>query len=157
MHIPVKVDYGVRALVDLAHHVGEGAVRASDIAQRQRIPQAYLDQLLHSLNKQGLINSYRGPQGGHALAMDPKDINLTMVFESMGGVEAIVGCLDDPDTCIQSSACAQRDIWSELEQAVQTILDTTRIATLAERTPVAAMPAAEVAHKPRATPVDLVI
>ena len=157
MHIPVKVDYGVRALVDLAHHADEGAVRALDIALRQRIPQAYLDRLLHSLNKQGLINSYRGPQGGHALAMDPRDINLTMVFESMGGVETIVSCLDDPDVCIQSSACAQRDIWSELEQAVQAILDKTTIATLAARTPMAEKPSAEEAGKPHATPVDLVI
>ena len=70
---------------------------------------------------------------------------------------ATTDCLDDPDLCIQSSACAQRDIWSELEQVVQTILDKTTIATLAERTPMAEMPSAAEAKKPQATPVEFLV
>ena len=62
MHIPMKVDYGVRALVDLALHAGDGPVRAADIASRTVIPEAYLAQVLHALNKSGFVSSHRGPQ-----------------------------------------------------------------------------------------------
>ena len=49
MHVPVQVDYGVRALVDLAQHSDETVVRASEIARRQGIPEQYLARVLHSL------------------------------------------------------------------------------------------------------------
>ena len=71
MRIPMKVDYGVRALVELASIYGEGQVRTADIAYRQGIPEAYLDQLMTTLNKFGFVISRRGPQGGHKLAMPP--------------------------------------------------------------------------------------
>ena len=54
MNIPIKVDYGVRALVDLAMN-GEGKpVRASEIAARTSIPEPYLAQVLHGLSKNGI-------------------------------------------------------------------------------------------------------
>ncbi|MBM4406604.1 MAG: Rrf2 family transcriptional regulator [Chloroflexi bacterium] len=133
MHIPVKVDYVVRALVDLAQHTDEGSVRASDIARRQQIPEAFLDRLLHTMSKENFIKSQRGPQGGHSLAMDPKEITLAKVMNVMGGWETLVGCLDDPAACFQSNQCAQRDIWREVDEAVQQILDRTTIAELAQR------------------------
>ncbi len=84
MKIPMKVDYGVRALVELALNYGDGYVQTGQIAARQGIPEAYLDQLLASLNRLGFISSRRGPQGGHALAIDPKEINLSMVMGKAG-------------------------------------------------------------------------
>ena len=134
MHIPVKIDYGVRALVDLTHHAAEGQVRASDIAARQRIPEAYLDRLLHTLSKEGLVASVRGPQGGHSLAQDPGGIRLTDVVASLGGWDTMVECLDDPTVCVHSPDCAQRGMWQEMEEAVASILERTTIAALAART-----------------------
>ncbi len=64
MRIPMKVDYGVRALVELAAHYGEGRVHTSEIAFKQAIPEAYLEQLMTTLQEAGFINSRRGPQGG---------------------------------------------------------------------------------------------
>nr|MCS5654636.1 Rrf2 family transcriptional regulator [Dehalococcoidia bacterium] len=83
MKIPMKVDYGVRALVELALHYGEGHTQTAVIARQQGIPEAYLDQLMTSLNKFGFVQSRRGPQGGHSLAMNPKDIDLNMVMEHL--------------------------------------------------------------------------
>ena len=85
MRVPMKVDYGVRALVDLAVHHGGGLVQSPEIASRQGIPEAYLDQLLTTLHKFGFVMSRRGPTGGHALAKDPKEINLGMVMASLEG------------------------------------------------------------------------
>ena len=65
MRIPMKVDYGVRALVELALHHGEGPLQTAEIAASQEIPEAYLDQLMTTLHKFGFVVSRRGPQGGH--------------------------------------------------------------------------------------------
>ncbi|MSQ26013.1 MAG: Rrf2 family transcriptional regulator [Dehalococcoidia bacterium] len=134
MHIPIKVDYGVRALLDLAEHAQEPAVRSADISLRQHIPQSFLDRLLLTLAKDGLVRSVRGPLGGHALARDPAQVTLGMVMRSLGGNETIVGCLEAPESCNHLAGCGQREIWSEVEDAVQRILDGTSIADLLVRT-----------------------
>ena len=134
MHIPIRVDYGVRALVDLAEHGGDGAVRSADVARRKAIPEPYLVQLLHTLRKGGLVRSQRGPQGGHALAMEPADIRLSMVMECLEGAEAVVRCLEDAASCIHVSCCAQRDVWRAVQEAIYGILDSTSIADLVKRT-----------------------
>jgi len=134
MHIPIKVDYGVRALVDLAMHAGEGTVRASEIAARTSIPEPYLAQVLHALSKSGLVRSQRGPQGGHVLAVDPAEIRMSMVMTRLGSVQNLVGCLDDASLCAHTPACAQREVWQSVADAVFDILDSTTIADLVKRT-----------------------
>lgn len=134
MHIPIKVDYGVRALVDLATHAEDEPVRASEIARRAAVPEPYLAQVLHTLNKRGLIRSLRGPQGGHALAMDASEIRLSTVMAGLGGTENLIGCLDDVSMCIHVPSCAQREVWRSVDEAVNKILDSTTIADLVERT-----------------------
>ena len=136
MHIPIKVDYGVRALVDLALHVGDGTVRAAEIARRTAIPEPYLAQVLHTLNKSGLIRSQRGPQGGHSIAREASKIRLSMVMTCLGGTDTLVRCLDDVNSCVHVSFCAQRDVWRSVEEAMFNILNATSIGDLAERTKV---------------------
>ena len=136
MYIPIKVDYGVRALVDLALNGAGSPVRASEIARRTVIPEQYLAQVLHTLNKSGFTSSQRGPRGGHYLAMDPSDIRLSSVMVSLGGTEAPVACLADNTICIHSSCCAQREVWRSVAEAVFNILDSTTIEDLVNSTPV---------------------
>jgi len=61
MKVSTKGDYGVRALVELAHHYGQGPVQSAEIAARQEVPEPYLDQLLTTLRRAGFIRSVRGP------------------------------------------------------------------------------------------------
>ncbi|GBD11899.1 HTH-type transcriptional regulator CymR [bacterium HR23] len=133
MRVSMKVDYGVRALVELAQRYGEGPVPTADVAAHQNIPEPYLDQLLSILNKSGLVRSRRGPQGGHMLARPPHEITLEMVMRTLEGTSAPLDCLDEPSECILSSACAQRQIWRSVEEAVQSVLSSTSIADLANR------------------------
>lgn len=135
MYIPIKVDYGVRALVDLALNGTEGPVRASEIAKRTVIPEPYLAQVLHTLNKSGFTGSQRGPRGGHFLAMEPSDIRLSSVMLSLGAMETPVACLTDNTICIHSPACAQREVWRTVAEAVFNILDSTTIEDLVNSTP----------------------
>lgn len=133
MHIPIKVDYGVRALVDLAARDRAAPVRASEIAGRTMIPEPYLAQVLHALGKAGMVKSQRGPQGGHALAANPDEITLGMVMDCLGANENLIACLDDLAACVHSSCCAQREVWREVEQAVERVLQSHTIGELAGR------------------------
>jgi Rrf2 family protein len=129
----MKGDYGVRALVELAHHYGEGPVQSAVIAGRQSIPEPYLDQLLTSLRRAGFIRSIRGPQGGHALIRDPRELRLSEAIGALEGSLSPIGCLDDPDGCPKTNTCCLRPVWQEIEQATVKILDGITIADLAER------------------------
>jgi len=133
MKILMKVDYGVRALVELALHHGEGHIQTSVIAYKQEIPEAYLDQLMTSLNKFGFVASRRGPQGGHALAMDPKDIDLNMVMQSLDSSNSPLDCLVNPHDCALSHSCAQQEVWKTVESAIRDVLTNITVADLAER------------------------
>ena len=133
MRVPMKVDYGVRALMDLAQRYGEGPVQTAEIAARQSIPEPYLDQLMTTLGKFGFVRSRRGPQGGHVLARHPSEITLEMVMSTLEGTMAPLDCLGDPAECVLSGACAQRDVWHSVEEAVHSVLSSTTIADLANR------------------------
>jgi Rrf2 family protein len=133
MKVSMKVDYGVRVLVDLAQHRGQGAVHTSDIASRQAIPEPYLDQLLTLLRKAGFINSKRGPQGGHTLAKSPTEINLGELISALEGSTAPTECVDEPTRCVRSTLCVQRDVWRAVEETTQKLLQAVTIDELAQQ------------------------
>lgn len=85
MRISTKGEYGLRALLDLALRYGEGPIQSRDIHQRQGIDENYLNQILILLRKAGLIESLRGPQGGHRLARQPSRITLLEVLTALEG------------------------------------------------------------------------
>ncbi|NJM05964.1 Rrf2 family transcriptional regulator [Candidatus Gracilibacteria bacterium] len=85
MRISSKGDYGLRALFDLAQRYGEGPIQSDDIATRQGVPVNYLNQLLIIMRRAGLIESIRGPQGGHLLARSPDQITLLEILTVLEG------------------------------------------------------------------------
>ena len=133
MKVSMKGDYGVRALVELAHHFGEGPIQSAAIASRQSIPEPYLDQLLTSLRRAGFIRSVRGPQGGHALIRDPHDLKLSEVIIALEGSLAPIACLDDPEGCRTATTCNLKPVWQEVEAATVRVLESITIADIAER------------------------
>ena len=133
MKIPMKVDYGVRALVELALHYGDGHIQTAEIAYKQGIPEAYLDQLMSLLNKFGFVHSRRGPQGGHVLAMEPKEITLSMVMAKLDANNSPLDCLVNPDDCVFSDSCAQQEVWKSVEDAIRDLLSNISVADLAVR------------------------
>ncbi len=130
MRVPMKVDYGVRALVDLAANHGDRPIPASEIAARQNIPEAYLDQLLAALHRSGFVSSRRGPQGGHTLAKAPEEISLGEVVETLEGTVPPLDCIEEPSGCSLYSTCAQREVWQTVEQALVHLLASTSIGDL---------------------------
>ena len=85
MRISSKGEYGLRALFDLAQRYGEGPIQSNEIHLRQGIDENYLNQILILLRKAGMIESVRGPQGGHRLARPPAQITLLEVLVALEG------------------------------------------------------------------------
>ena len=133
MKVSTKGDYGVRALVELAHHYGEGPVQSAEIAARQQVPEPYLDQLLTTLRRAGFIRSVRGPQGGHALIRDPHEVKLSEVIAALEGSLAAIACVDDPDACTKEGGCVQREVCERVRDATLEILKSVSIGDLAEK------------------------
>ena len=133
MRIPMRLDYGVRALVELALHYGEGTVQTAEIAAKQGIPEAYLDQLMTTLHKSGFVLSRRGRQGGHRLASDPAAIDLGMVMKTLDANSSPLDCLVNPLDCVFSDFCAQQEVWKLVEETIQDLLSNITLADLAQR------------------------
>jgi len=129
----MRSDYGARAIVDLARHYNQGPVQSAEIAGRQSIPEAYLEQLLTTLRKSGLIRSTRGPHGGHELARGPADITFLDVVTALEGPLMPLDCLNDADACVISPTCGMREVWQEVMAATRDILQRTTIEDLVER------------------------
>lgn len=133
MKISTRGDYGVRALIELSHHFGEGPIQSGEIAARQGIPESYLEQLLIVLRKAGMIRSVRGPQGGHALVREPNEIKLSEAILALEGDLSPIDCLEETSSCTKSGGCAQRPIWEAVKKAVTDVLNGVTIGELAER------------------------
>jgi Rrf2 family protein len=134
MRISTKGDYGIRALIELAHHFGEvRPIQSSEIASCQNIPESYLEQLLTNLRRAGFIRSVRGPQGGHALVRDPQGLRASEVIMALEGSIMPVECLDDASACSRRGGCAQREMWKDVQAAILKVLDNATIGEMAER------------------------
>jgi Rrf2 family protein len=78
-----KTLYGLKAVLVLASRFGEGSLSVSQIAKKEGISVPYLEQILNSLKRKGLVKSVRGPQGGYVLAKKPSEISLESLFYTL--------------------------------------------------------------------------
>jgi Rrf2 family protein len=134
MRISNKGDYALRALFDLAQHVGTGPVQSEAIATRQGIPVNYLNQLLIILRRAGLIESLRGPQGGHLLARAPEAISLREILIAIDGPLLTGETVRDEH---RPSPLEDHDLvdelWSELREQVEELLAAITLDELCQR------------------------
>ncbi|OGO60568.1 MAG: hypothetical protein A2Z36_03275 [Chloroflexi bacterium RBG_19FT_COMBO_48_23] len=133
MKLSTRGRYGTRVLLDLALLDGEGPVPLKDIAQRQQISLLYLEHLIAPLVAAGMIRSMRGARGGIWLAKLPQEIKLSEVVELLEGSIAPVDCVNDPKACPRSDSCVTRDIWVELKEAMDGVLESKTLHDLVER------------------------
>ena len=137
MRLTMRSDYGAHAVIELARRYGQGPIQCAEIAASQKIPEAYLDQLLSGLRRGGIVRSVRGPHGGHELARDPHQLTLGDVVTALEGPVVPHEFVHDPaadaDGADWQAACAVRNAWLAAAEASQRILDATTIQELLER------------------------
>lgn len=133
MKISTRGKYGTRALLDLALHEERKPVFLKDIARRQQISVGYLEHLITPLIAAGILRSTRGPKGGISFARSPEEIKLSEVIQLLEGSIAPVECINNPGICRRSKLCAPRDVWNELNEAINNVLESINLKDLAER------------------------
>lgn len=104
MQFTQATDYAFRLVLYLAGMAEGTVVNGQTISEKQRIPPRFLLKISRYLTKAGLLKSYRGVEGGFALARRPENINLYEVVEAMEGPVAIHRCLGDKDACNRQCA-----------------------------------------------------
>lgn len=123
MKLSTRGRYGIHAMYDLAVHYGDGPQSIKCIAERQLIPEAYLEQLIAILRREKLVVSNRGAQGGYRLTRTPDEISVGEVLRALEGGLNIVDCLEVEDSCGKACACPSRLVWKKLRDGVNEIVN----------------------------------
>ena len=123
MKLSTKGRYGIHAMYDLAQYGEQIPQSIKAIAERQNIPEAYLEQLIGALRKSGLVRSVRGAQGGYLLARPPESITVGEVLRCLEGDLAVVDCLIEEDACDKACSCPTRIVWQKLRDGLNSIVD----------------------------------
>ncbi len=108
MKVTARVDYAIRAVFELALNAGASHLQAKEIADRQKIPLRFLEQILTQLKKSGLVHSIRGASGGYRLAKTAERISLRDVMETVEGEILFV------DPRVNTDSIVVR-VWREIE------------------------------------------
>lgn len=117
MKLTTRGRYAVTAMLDLALFAAQDTVSLADVAERQRLSLAYLEQLFSCLRKANLVCSSRGPGGGYQLARPPSEISIAEVIEAVDEGVDITRC-GGLVNCNQDSQCLTHDLWVELSRQV---------------------------------------
>lgn len=109
-------------MVYLAQKAEEGPQTLRAIAQLS-LPDHYLEQLLGSLRKAGLVNTVRGAQGGYQLAKPPDQITVGHIIDAMEGPLNLSECaMDGEGSCPRSEGCKTRRVWEYLTDSINRLL-----------------------------------
>jgi Rrf2 family protein len=133
--LSTRTRYGTRALVDLARHNGSQPVQLKEIAGRQGISLHYLEHIIAPLVSAGIIRSIRGAHGGLQLARPAQDVMLNEVVGLLEGATAPVDCVTNPGNCDRAGNCVTRQVWVEVQEAIEGALGAVSIRDLMERQP----------------------
>jgi len=138
VRLSTRGEYGLRAIVALATRYGEGPLPLHELAESERIPPAYLEQLLGVLRRQRLVETVRGAHGGYRLAVPPHAIRVGEVVRALEGPIAVTDCAleEGAETpCDRGSTCLTRHLWLRVSNSIAEVLDSTTLADLIGRSP----------------------
>jgi len=134
MRVSTKGQYALLVMLDFAEHAGEGYIRLRDVADRQGISKAYLEQIMVLLNKSDFFNTARGYQGGYQLARNASSYTIGDILRVTEGSLSPVEASDAPDSGTDLRAAAMAtDVWSGLADVVTEYLDSLTLADLLDR------------------------
>lgn len=124
MKLSTRGRYGLKAMYQLACHYGEGPIPLNSIAEEQDLSENYLEQLVATLRKEGLLNSVRGAQGGYMLAKPPEDITVGNILRILEGDLAPADCvIDEEYECAKEESCVTKLVWMRIRDSIDEVID----------------------------------
>ena len=132
MKLSTRGRYGIHAMYELAANYGGSPVSIKSVAEKQNIPEAYLEQLIAILRKDELVVSIRGAQGGYRLSRPPEEVTVGDVLRSLEGGLKLIDCLEEEETCGKSCACPSRIVWKKISDGLNSIVDSITLRDMIE-------------------------
>ncbi|SHJ77970.1 transcriptional regulator, BadM/Rrf2 family [Hathewaya proteolytica DSM 3090] len=139
MMISTKGRYALRVMIDLAEHNSGSYIPLSDIAKRQEISEKYLESIVSTLSKNGLVDALRGKGGGYKLNREPENYTVASILKVTEGSLAPVACLDttsNSNKCTRASQCKTLAMWKNLQKVIDDFFEGITIADLMDHEPV---------------------
>jgi len=134
MKISTRGRYALRMMVELATAPAEEFITIKKIALRQEISEKYLEQIITVLSRAGFVRSARGAQGGYKLAKPAEDYTVGMILRAIEGSLVPVACMEDTtNQCTRAGKCVTLDVWKQLSEAIDNVVDHITLADLAEK------------------------
>ena len=134
MKISTRGRYALRLMLELALNEGDQYITIKSISERQGISGKYLEQIISVLSRAGYVKSTRGAQGGYKLARPAEEYTVGMILKLIEGSLAPVACMDDvPNQCPRHGDCVTLDVWQELYDAINGVLDAITLSDLAAK------------------------
>ena len=131
MRVSAKVDYALRAMLELA--AAGGLVKGEQLAAAQGIPQKFLESILVDLRHAELVTSRRGVEGGYALGKPAEAISIADVIRAVEGPIATVRGVRPDDIRYDGPAAALAPVWLDLRAAMRGVLEETTLADVVAR------------------------
>jgi Rrf2 family cysteine metabolism transcriptional repressor len=137
MRLSRRSEYGLRALTDLVRTGPDVTVPLATLARRNNLPPKFLEQIMATLKRGGIVRTTLGAHGGYAMADDPSTVSVGRVIRLLDGALAPLTCVSlryyGPCSCPDESTCALRDVMLDVRDATLAILDEESLAELAAR------------------------
>jgi Rrf2 family cysteine metabolism transcriptional repressor len=137
MRLSRRSEYGLRALIDLVRHDGEGPIALTTLANRNRLPIKFLEQIMATLKHAGVVRTTLGTHGGYEMAADASAVSIGRVVRLLDGALAPMACVSlryyEPCSCPDEATCPLRDAMIDVRDAMLEILDNESLAQLAAR------------------------
>ena len=136
--ISKKTKYALKAMEYLALNSNGRPVLIADLASAENIPRKFLEFILLSLRKGGLLTSRIGKGGGYSLALDPSEISIGSIVKILEGGFSLVHCLDGNGTkqCEEGndpSCCGIHLVMVDMKKSITSILETTTLADIIKK------------------------
>lgn len=133
MKLSTKGRYGIKAMVDIALEYGKSRLSVNQLAERQGVSVAYLEQLIAALKRAGLVEATRGASGGYTLTRPPELISVGEVLRALEGTTAILDCVGTEGAgCTNACSCSARPLWLKLQMRIDDVLNSTTIKDMAD-------------------------
>lgn len=135
MILSMKTRYAMVALARLARDYGKGPVQIRKIAEEEKIPISFLENILLELKNSGILGSRLGKSGGYFLARDPSKVSLSEIIKQFEGSIALMYCVAEDsyqpcEFCKDESVCGIRNVFREIRDCTNEILKRTTLENL---------------------------
>jgi len=130
-----KTKYGIKALTFIARHDKDTKVQVATIAKSENISHKFLESILLTLRKAGILGAKKGKGGGYYLLQEPSDVQMTKVIRTLEGPIALVPCVslnfyEKCDDCPDEQHCAVHKLMIQVRDNTLRVLRNTTLADL---------------------------